>query len=331
MPRRAEGQGSEVDLPDWKGFERLAERIARDLAPEATVTWDDHLPGRISEIDRQIDVSIRWCDAGRQYLTIVQAKDWGTPADVNAVGAFAAVVEDVEATRGVMVCRSGFSQSAKTFARNKGIGLYNLHDAESRDWCLELTIPLLWVDLHPSGRFDCPIYLEAGESLPLDNGIPFFFTHPGGPRVNPIAGFERLWNERMIPDTPGVTHGLKIAPLSVPVVGTDGQTLWRPTAFEMSYQVDRRAWLGQFTPDECRGLVDYLDGEAFIASHLPVGQIPVERDDRWIEIDDPDGVAVNTRGMVVTTIGFEITPGSGTVEDPTVIPPGGLPPERLSQ
>jgi hypothetical protein len=114
-------------------------------------------------------------------------------------------------------------------------------------------------------------------------------------------------------------------------VGTDGQTVWRPIAFQMSYQVDRRAWLGQFTPDECRGLVDYLDGKAFIASHLPVGQIPVERDDRWVEIDDPDGVAVNTRGTVVTTIGFEIAPGSGIVEDPTVIPPSGLPPERLSK
>jgi hypothetical protein len=31
--------------PDRKGFERLAERIAGDLAPEAAVTWGDHLPG----------------------------------------------------------------------------------------------------------------------------------------------------------------------------------------------------------------------------------------------------------------------------------------------
>ena len=76
-------------------------------------------------------------------------------------------------------------------------------------------------------------------------------------------------------------------------MGTDGQTVWRPTAFQMSYQVDRRTWLGQFTPDECRGRVDYLDGEAFIASHLTVGQIPVERHDRRVEIDDPDGVAVS--------------------------------------
>jgi hypothetical protein len=308
-------------MPDWKGFEQLAERIARDLVPHAMITWNDHLPGQISEIDRQIDVSIRWSDANQQYLTIVQAKDWGTPADLVAVGEFASVVEDVGATRGVMVCRSGFTQGARTYARNKGIGLYNLHDAESRNWRLELTIPLLWVDLHPSAEFSCPVYLVKGESLALDNGMPFLFTHPGGPRINPLAVFEQLWNARAIPDTPGKRHTIQSPPLSVPVEDANGQTLWRSATYQMVYEVDRQAWLGQFTPDECRGLIDYLDENAFIASHLPVGQIPIERDERWIEIDDPDQVALNTRGTLVTTIGFEIVPGGSTVENAIVIPP----------
>jgi hypothetical protein len=309
-------------MPDWKGFEQLAARIARDLAPQAKVTWDDRLPGRISERDRQIDVSIRWSDDDQQYLTIVQAKDWGDPADLPAVEQFASVVEDVGATRGVMVCRSGFTKGAKPYARNKGIGLYNLHDAESRNWRLELTIPLLWIDLHPSAQFICPIYLRKGESLRRNNGIPLLFTHPGSPQINPFTVFEQLWNARAIPDKPGKPHAIQSAPLSVPVENTDGQTVWRSTAFRMVYVVDRRAWLGQFTPDECRGLVDYLDDNAFIASNLPVGQIPVERDERWVEIDDPDEVALNTRGALVTTIGFEIVPGSSTVEDATMIPPG---------
>ena len=101
-----------------------------------------------------------------------------------------------------------------------------------------------------------------------------------------------------------------------PVEDTNGQPGWRSIGFRIMYEVARRAWLGQFAPDECRGLVDYLDDNAFIASHLPVGQVPVERDERWVEIDDPDGVAINTRGTVVTTIGFEIAPGFGTLETP---------------
>lgn len=319
-------------MGDWKGFERLAERIARDLAPHATVTWDDHLPGRLSKTSRQIDVSIRWSDAEEQYLTIVQAKDWGDPADLPAVGAFASVIEDVGATQGVMACRSGFTQGARNYARSKGIELYNLHDAESRDWRLELTIPLLWVDLHPSAQFDFhSFYLVQGESCLVDGrGLPLLFTHPGGPQIDPVALFEQLWNERAVSGAPGVQYSLEAPLMAIPIEDTSGQPGWRSIGFRIMYEVARRAWLGQFTPDECRGLVDYLHDNAFIASHLPVGQVPVERDERWVEIDDPDGVAVNTRGTVVTTIGFEIAPGSGTVENPTVIPPGGLPPERLA-
>src|SRR6266536_400914 len=108
-------------MPYWKDFERLAERIYHELTPQATVTWNDHLHGHESETDRQIDVSIRWSDRDQEYVTIVQTKDWSSPADLPAVGEFAAVVEDVRATRGVMVCRSGFTQNAKTYARNKGI------------------------------------------------------------------------------------------------------------------------------------------------------------------------------------------------------------------
>jgi hypothetical protein len=114
-------------MGDWKGFERLAERIARDLLPHATIALDDRLPGRLSEKKRQIDVSIRWFDADQEYLTIVQARDRNKPANINAIGEFVAVIEDVGATRGVMVCRSGFTKNARTYARNKGIELYNLH------------------------------------------------------------------------------------------------------------------------------------------------------------------------------------------------------------
>jgi hypothetical protein len=314
-------------MPDWKGFERLAERIARDLRPDATVTWDDHLRGRISEATRQIDVSIRWSDSDREYLTIVQAKDWGTPADVKAIDAFASVVKDVEATRGVMVCRSGFSRRAKTYARNLGIGLYNLHDAESRDWRLELTIPLLWIDLHPSADFPCRIHLNKGEQLALEDNEPVLHV-PGGPRIHPATVFEQLWNERAIPDTPGVRHTIQSAPLCTPVMRVDGQAEWRDVDLQILYEVDRRAWLGQFTPNQCRGLVDYLDNNTFTASHLPIGEIPTERNNQWVEIDDPDSVAVRIRGTLVTTIGYQLAPGAFTRVETTMTPPGG-PPERL--
>ena len=76
------------------------------------------------------------------------------------------------------------------------------------------------------------------------------------------------------------------------------------------------------------GLLDYLDNNAFTASHLPIGEIPTERNDQWVEIDDPDGVAVRIRGTLVTTIGYQLAPGAFTRVETTVARPG-LPPERL--
>lgn len=180
---------------------------------------------------------------------------------------------------------------------------------------------------HPAFSPQTRIHLVKGEQLALRDGVPVLHV-PGGPRIDPGTVFEQLWNERAIPDTPGVRHTIQSEPLSAPVLRVDGQAEWRDVDLQIVYEIDRRAWLGQFTPNQCQGLVDYLDNNAFTASHLPIGEIPTERNDQWVEIDDPDDVAVRVRGTLVSTIGYKITPGAFTHVATTVTPPG-LPPERL--
>jgi hypothetical protein len=131
-----------------------------------------------------------------------------------------------------------------------------------------------------------------------------------------LSTFEEVWNSRKIPHTPGMLHTVRSTePVSVLITDREGNKQWRPTEFEVVYEVEYRAWLGQFTPAECRGFVDYLHDDAFIVSHLPIGQIPVKRDERWVEIDDPSMVVLATRGTLVTTTGFEIVPGSSKATD----------------
>ena len=45
--------------PRWKRFEKLVARIVATLSSDAVVTYDDKIPGRLSGVLRQIDVSIR--------------------------------------------------------------------------------------------------------------------------------------------------------------------------------------------------------------------------------------------------------------------------------
>ena len=131
-------------MSDWEEFEKLAEKIFKELHNSAVIKHNDKIFGRQTQKHRQIDVSIRWNSNGSDYLTIVQTKDYKSPADINEVGEFLSVVNDVCASSGILVCNSGFTKDANTYARNVGISLLNLHDALSAKWSRKLTIPILW-------------------------------------------------------------------------------------------------------------------------------------------------------------------------------------------
>ena len=306
----------------WQGFEKLAQQIMAELLPHATVAWDDKIYGHDTETERQIDVSIRWADQGRECLTIVQARDRKSPADVNTVGEFASVVRDVRATGGVLVCNGGFTKRAHTYANNLGIRLYNLHDATSHHWSRELTVPLVWVDLTPHIMVNWEVRLEVGDEVypHAVSQIPPVSLDGGKTIVHILDTFERHWNEGALRRDLNALHTLNGPTGDAAMLVTDatGKRQWRPARnIRMPYTVQRRAWLGQFEPADCRGLIDHLDQQAFLASYLPAASIPAQRDDAWQPIDDPDAVAVSIRGTVVTSEGYEVLAGSGQIEEMT--------------
>ena len=297
-------------MSDWQDFEKLAHLIYAELSPGATVTWNEKVWGHDSETPRQIDVTIRWSADGTDYLHIVQARDRTAPADVNDVGEFASVVQDVRASGGSLVCRGGYTKSARTPARNRGLDLHQIHDAQSQRWSVVLQVPLLWVDLIPVLRPSLRVWLDAGESIEDHFSDMQLTTDGGKTRLLPMKTFERLWNDGQLDQRLGMQHVLHDPrPVSARVLTADGTPVWRPvTDFRLSYTVTRNAWLGWFTPAECRGIVDHVDHPAFFASHLPITQIPGVRAEDWHAVDDPDQIAVSIRGTVVTSTGYEVSP-----------------------
>src|SRR5262245_27274233 len=134
----------------WADYERLAHKIMKELMPYAAVTLDDHLYGNETEGPREIDVTAWWAQEGKNFVLIVQLKDFGTSkASITHVGAFKSDMQDGQATQSVMIWSGGFSARAKTYARNIGIELMSLHDAESVHWNRNLTIPFVWKETLP--------------------------------------------------------------------------------------------------------------------------------------------------------------------------------------
>lgn len=96
----------------WQAYEQLAHKIVAELMPYAEVELDDHIVGGQSETRRQIDVTARWTDGAEHHLLIVQARDRSRPGDVNTIGEFKSVIEDVGASRGILMCSKGFGKAA---------------------------------------------------------------------------------------------------------------------------------------------------------------------------------------------------------------------------
>lgn len=294
----------------WKEFEKLAEQILAELQPMAEVKWNDFICGHLSGIKRQIDVSIRWSSGEDDYLTIVQAKDYDERVGVEIVDTFLSVIRDVGATGGVLICRSGFARTVSNYARKCGVSLLNLHDAQSTNWSLQLTVPILWVELTPMIKGHLAAYLKSDDRRVITDSLgPWFFTDEGRTRIDPVSTFKNYWNGPDARREVGVEHLLPVddQPLRAMVLAADGTNQLRPVReFRVTYTVEQKAWFGRFRPSECRGLIDYLDRQAFIASHLPISEIPVERDESWEEIGDPARIVVSIRGTVVTTRQFII-------------------------
>ena len=286
----------------WSEFEQLAAKIYNELAPASLVKHNDIITGK-SGVPRQIDVSVRTKIAGHDILMVIDTKDYKSPADIGEVDEFAGKLEDVSANRGILICRSGFTSGARKRASIAGIDLCNLHDAQSRDWSLDVELPMLWIELYPNVQVTMEPFMEGGDQLQLDPTLWVITADGGDTRLKLLATFERIWNERKISTTVGPKHAVKCAqgPLQIQVKDKEGNVVWR-TVYDLKfvYFVYQKTWRGTFTPEECRGVLHYSD-DHFEPSYLPLGTIPTKRDQSWDEVEDAELLSVLLPGTVITT------------------------------
>lgn len=179
-------------LQKAQNFELVTKKIYEHLSPDCTVTHDDKIPGKDSGIVRQIDVSIRGKVGTHEILVIVQCKNFkGSRVNVNHIGELHSVMQDVGASKGILVSNAGFTKGAKGLARKKGVDLCSIHDAETKDWRLELKYPVVWEEITPIFNFSFQAHLEKGDQFST-------LDHPVISGVNIFEEFNNKWNNREI-------------------------------------------------------------------------------------------------------------------------------------
>jgi hypothetical protein len=86
----------------WLDVDKLAARIYGELEPNCRVQHNAFVMGSQSKTRRQIDVLIE--NDALSTRVVVDCKDRRRRVNVTDAGTFASLIEDVEATRGVLIC-----------------------------------------------------------------------------------------------------------------------------------------------------------------------------------------------------------------------------------
>jgi hypothetical protein len=276
----------------WLDLEKLAARIYAELEPGARVTHNASIVGTFSGASRQIDVLIENEELGTRV--VVDCKDHRRPVNIISAGAFASLLEDVEATAGVLVCNKGFSKATLTYAKKKGFDLARLHDVESRKWNLDVLLPIIWRRLRLADlSVGVLVHMEAG--MTVETNKPLQLSKDGVP-VDVVSFFERAWNVGQLHrGNPG--DGELEATLDIELA--DGVV--RPDAkVTIKYAAAGDARLGYVTPQQSRGMLDEASG-AYMTAHLDVGAtVEQEPAGGWKPVFDPDDLAVRLKGTVIT-------------------------------
>lgn len=308
-------------MADWFDYQKLAASIYQELERNAVVTHDDKILGHSTGVTRQIDVSIRADVAGHTILVIVQAKHRRRPADVNVVGEFKAVVDDVRASKGVLICSAGFTKPALDYGQKVGIDLCTAHDATSRTWSLDLRIPVLWIEPVVDVSLEMALIPKRTNTKPIEvdaDAKTWKVSADGGATTMTLADLlSAHWDAPGTPRDPGQLHRLAIPCDKLEMLF--GESYWCPlAALSFAYTIHHHGWHGTFTFAQCRGILNRGTGEMRAVVRLTDKDIPLQRNPSWQVVDDlaafeattPDRIRIEKSVPSLENLVFE-TPNFG--------------------
>jgi Restriction endonuclease. len=97
---------------NWKEYENRVLEYFKTRFPEALITKNAQLPGKLSGTFRDIDILVESQVFGHALQIAIECKNWNSKLDVADVGSFIDKLNDVGITKGVIISKLGYSDSA---------------------------------------------------------------------------------------------------------------------------------------------------------------------------------------------------------------------------
>jgi len=182
---------------NWKDYEIYIHKHFKRQFPDATITHNVSCVGIISKTKRQIDILVEGKIAGFELSVIIECKYFNRKVNVKHVESFLSFLNDLKASKGILITNEGFSKAAFNRAT------YDTQDIELRIidfkdldkfqgfWaiayagkhCVFVSSPPGWViDANPPGYTPAAIYpagLTYDEAIHQDGLIYLNFIEKG--------------------------------------------------------------------------------------------------------------------------------------------------------
>lgn len=287
-----------TENPKWKRFEDLAAHIQQSLSPEAAVTQNEHIFGKRSKRQRQIDITVRKKVGQYDLLIVIDCKDYKRPVDVKDVESFIGLTKDVGANKGAIISSKGFTKSAHNRAADAGIDLYTLVDAEAKEWQSYITGPVL-LDLREMTNADfvfSDVEPEACIEIQGKKFLTIYLYRENGEVIDSIHNLlNRKWQDRLLPIEPGEYNNLELVEGKVFL---KAMNRLYPVNVIANITVGKKLFFGQVPIVKGKALLDnvqrkFIPAEEFMSTSLDLDGIPLtEIEKKWKRIESPDELAV---------------------------------------
>ena len=284
-----------VSQEDERAYLSIVARIYRELRPDAEIRLLDTISSLNGATNYTVDISIRSIQGDVEVLTVLKVCTQRDPISEKDVLDYSTLLSNIGASKGVIICNSGFTRRAKALAPGFGIALSSIQDAQSRKWRDDIKIPVIIVEpkLHISGNSS--LNLQDGDRIYTDLKFWLISEDEGKTKTSMEKHFNYLWENNILTHTPGkYQRSFRNKKWKLWTVQR-----WVPLeTFNLEYEVHEEAFLKYFAPLEYRAIQDQLTMDIEVSSLLvKVG--PLQIDDTWIHINDLDSFIENNKGILL--------------------------------
>ncbi len=245
-------------MTKWKLFEKLVAKIQSELSPDAIVKHDDYIRDRVTGAMRQVDVTIKKKIGQFEFLCAMECRDQKRPVDVIPVEAFIQKVQDIGASKGVIVSSSGFTENAIAKSKQAQIDAYCLLDLNDFDWNSIFKIPFV-VDIRALDKFGVKFIYNG---IPIRPKVPLETVLLYDSTSKPIGTALELslsaWNNKMIPDEPGLHVNI---PLTNQEIYIDNDGIYIKVEAKIMANIVKQLYWGELNVSEVEGFHNISNDE----------------------------------------------------------------------